>query len=126
MTSRTSFTPAVTALSCSNARLVLPAPGLLADWDGRFVLAGLNRWAGTPAVVAPLGRGWPRKSALPAEISAGWPAVWQGDRLVAAPSFAFAHVNLDGVARFEASFAPKTPLVAPPFDVVWPSEPPMY
>ena len=97
--------------------------------EGIFVNCG---W-GTGGFKAIPGSGWAMaelmatgKSALAAEISAGWPAVWQGDRLVAAPSFAFAHVNLDGVARFEASFAPKTPLVAPPFDVVWPSEPPMY
>ncbi|MCB9959477.1 MAG: tRNA lysidine(34) synthetase TilS [Rhodospirillaceae bacterium] len=95
-------------------------------WDGRFLLNGLDAWAGGDATVAPLGRGRPRLSALPAEISAGWPALWQGRSLIAAPELAEGHVNLDGVARFGASFAPRTPLVAPPFDVVWPSEPPMY
>lgn len=108
------------------ARLAPTLCALPAVWDGRFQVSGLDAWTGTDATVAPLGRGRQRLSALPAEISAGWPALWQGRRLVAAPALAEEHVNLDGVARFEASFAPRTPLVAPPFDVVWPSEPPMY
>ena len=104
-------------------------PGAIADrptlaagqtllWDGRFLVTGPE---GPAAEVAPLGFGWCRGSAPGAEIVAGLPALWQGTRLIAASTLAKPHLSKEAGRTFDSVFAPATPLVAPPFDVVWPS-----
>ncbi|WP_439813957.1 tRNA lysidine(34) synthetase TilS [Zavarzinia sp. CC-PAN008] len=61
------------------------APGDRAVWDGRFVVALAPDAA--PGVVRPLGprAAAPGAAALPGVVRAGLPALWSGDRLVAAP-----------------------------------------
>ena len=120
-------------LVCRESRGTLPAlvvrsgqPGRPELWDGRFAveaaIAG-EGWGGALKIQA-LGRhGWDlivaeghlaRKPVIPGPARFALPALWCGDRLLAAPHIGYQTV--DG-AKFFASFQPLQPFVPPYFAV---------
>ena len=120
-------------LVCREARGTLPAlavrpgrPSPTALWDGRFAIdvAMVDEGSRCGMHVQALGRrGWDlivakghltRKPAIPGPARFVLPALWCGDRLLAAPHIGYQTV--DG-AKFLASFQPLQPFVPPYFTV---------
>lgn len=116
-------------LVCRESRGTLPVltprPGRPLLWDGRFTVQVAGEGSGGGLQVRVLGRqGWdqvaaeghpaPRKQVIPGPARFALPALWCGERLLAAPHVGYQTVN---GANFLTSFQPLQPFVPPYFAV---------
>ncbi|RME65585.1 MAG: hypothetical protein D6782_05960, partial [Alphaproteobacteria bacterium] len=103
----------VTREPAAASRSVLAlAPGAAALWDGRFEVTVAR--AAAACRVGALGReGWclirrHERPAVAYDIALSQPAIWQRERLVAAPTLGYSRPGLDHAYRL--AFAPRRPM----------------